>query len=252
MQPLDNAIFAVLKAHLDRLIEELNIQNDSTRAGKIAFLKCLFEARQSVTPKVVKHGFQITGNWPISRAKAHLHPEVQPDEPEKSTPHDPTAQANQIDSDDEAVDRSYIMSLATSTTTRYKAKRIADKVADQDARIAFLEARLATLEAKEQSRNKTKKRKAAPPPYGKVFSSASELLAKGYTIESLDPNTGGEKPPRAPKRAKKAPVVVVEVEDDEGSVAATSKDSEAEEAEVQPARRTRTRGKISKPARYVE
>lgn len=174
---------------------------------KINFIKCLIEARKSVTPRTIRHGWAITGNYPISRAKALAHPEIQPDAPEKTTIYDPTA-APEPKSDDEAdpVNRQFIVRLAEphdgNRQKKSEARRVADLMAESSAQIAFLQQRVQQLEELLEAKSKSKKRKAAPPAYGKKFSSAARLLAKGYTIEALNEDTGKLKASRAHKLAR--------------------------------------------------
>lgn len=75
LQPLDNGIFAVLKRVLNAEAEKLNISRDHTPLGKINFVRCLIEARKAVTKRTIKHGWKITGNWPLIRSTALKHPD---------------------------------------------------------------------------------------------------------------------------------------------------------------------------------
>ncbi|KAF3770200.1 hypothetical protein M406DRAFT_234132, partial [Cryphonectria parasitica EP155] len=77
LQPLDNGIFAVLKAAYRKELQKLQDLTDSAPVNKINFLRCLITARAAITPKVVKGGWRHSGNYPINRHKALSHEEIQ-------------------------------------------------------------------------------------------------------------------------------------------------------------------------------
>ena len=56
---------------------------DSTPVDKINFIKAYTKARKiGMTSKNIQAGWRVTGNWPISRAKALQHLEIQTDKKE--------------------------------------------------------------------------------------------------------------------------------------------------------------------------
>lgn len=243
LQALDNAVFACLKRAYESEVEQLNAAAlDGSPVGKLNFIKCLKKAREAVSKKTVKKGFTHTGTWPISRAKALLHPEIQPDTKENA-PGDPEGEAGEdVESDDEdspAVTRDFIVDLAKNPTSnkslRYSLKRIAEEVDDLRASLAFSERENTGLRTKIAELTKTKKKRAVPNPTQR-FMDVVELAIKGYTIEALEDEENVEP---APKRRKKViPVVVVEVEEYEEGV--DSDGSEGVEAEVPAEIRTRS------------
>lgn len=247
LQPLDNAIFAVLKAALDKYAEETSYATGNTPLGKIGFVRCLYEARKAVTPRTIRHGWVITGNYPMSREKALQHAEIQPDKPEVNNIYDPLVPLAAT-----PVDRRFIMGLVdpTDRDARAKAKLVADELDKLRALNAILAKDNAAYKLKEEVKSRTKKRKAVPQP-AKKWRSATSLLAKGYTIEQLSEQTGeafGEAEPE-PKRARKSLVVVVE-DEEESSSSSSSEDDEEPQLELK--RSTRTRASIQKPRRYID
>lgn len=154
--------------------EKLNILRDHTPLGKINFVRCLIEARKAVTKRTIKHGWKITGNWPLSRSTALKHPEIQVDKPEE-TAKDPTI-PQLIDIDDPVMDRGFIMSLVDpeDRAARYKARFAADRFEEIEARLSFLEQQVEQFEAKEATAKTTNKRKTVPvASYGQRFYTAT-------------------------------------------------------------------------------
>lgn len=80
---------------------------DRTPLGKINFMRCFIEARKAVTKRTIRHGFRVTGAWPISRETALKHAEIQVEKPEKIAL-DPTIPLL-VDIEDPVVDRAYII-----------------------------------------------------------------------------------------------------------------------------------------------
>lgn len=80
MQPADNGPFNVCKNSYRKWISRLNSLTDSAPVDKINFISCHAKAREEAfTEETIKGGFRVTGNWPISRARALRHPEIQQD-----------------------------------------------------------------------------------------------------------------------------------------------------------------------------
>lgn len=192
-------------------------------------MRCLYKARKEVTEGTIKHGWKVTGIWPRSRARALHHKEIQPEKPEKETLLDHTAASDYSD-EEEVVDRAYLMSIAgKDREARYKAKNAADQWKSLRARLAFLEKENGDLRAKEEERTRSKKRKAIPNPPAKVFRSAAELYAKGYTYDYLNPKTRKLRNDTQSQEEEPVPEEVVGVEDPR-DVESAGESSEAEAA----------------------
>ena len=80
LQPLDNGIFNATKAFYRKLLADLASLTDSRPVDKLNFIRCYSKARElGMTKKNILSRWRVTGNWPISRAKALRHPEIQAD-----------------------------------------------------------------------------------------------------------------------------------------------------------------------------
>jgi hypothetical protein len=56
---------------------------DSAPVDKVNFIRTYAKAREiGFTQKNIRAGWRVTGNWPISKAKALRHPEIQEDKRE--------------------------------------------------------------------------------------------------------------------------------------------------------------------------
>ena len=70
LQPLDLAIFSVLKTIYRRHINLLASQTDSAPVGKLNFLRCYAKAHQeALNINNIKAGFRASGIWPTNRHK---------------------------------------------------------------------------------------------------------------------------------------------------------------------------------------
>src|SRR6478736_5231193 len=87
LQPLNNGVFNTSKAAYRKELQKLATLTDSAPVDKVNFIKAYAKAREvGMTKKNILSGWRVTGNWPISRRKALIHPEIQPDnETGKST-----------------------------------------------------------------------------------------------------------------------------------------------------------------------
>src|SRR5580700_7127801 len=75
LQPLDNRVFNASKAAYRKELEKLASLTDSAPVDKVNFIRAYAKARESgMTRKNILSGWRVTGNWPISRAKALRHP----------------------------------------------------------------------------------------------------------------------------------------------------------------------------------
>jgi DDE superfamily endonuclease len=80
LQPLDNGVFNALKAAYRKELEKLVSLTDSTPVDKVNFIQAYVKAHEvGITSKNIWSGWRVTGNWPISQAKALRHPEIQAD-----------------------------------------------------------------------------------------------------------------------------------------------------------------------------
>jgi hypothetical protein len=85
LQPLDNGPFNAVKAAHRKEFKEFNFNNDARFINKINFIKAYKKAREAgLTEKNIQATFRTTGNWPISRRKALMHPEIQSDDKNKT------------------------------------------------------------------------------------------------------------------------------------------------------------------------
>jgi hypothetical protein len=83
LQPLDNGVFNVSKAAYRKELQKLTSLTDSAPVDKVNFIKAYAQAREvGMTKKNILSGWRVTGNWPISRRKALMHPEIQSDKKE--------------------------------------------------------------------------------------------------------------------------------------------------------------------------
>lgn len=84
LQPLDNGVFNAMKAAYRKELDKLASLTDSAPVDKVNFIRAYAKAREiGMTPKNVLSSWRVTGNWPVSRAKALRHPEIQEDKAER-------------------------------------------------------------------------------------------------------------------------------------------------------------------------
>jgi hypothetical protein len=82
---LDNGVFNAFKATYRRELEKFASLTDSVPMDKVNFIRAYAKARRvGMTKKNILSDWRVTGNWPISRAKALRHPEIQQDRPNGS------------------------------------------------------------------------------------------------------------------------------------------------------------------------
>lgn len=99
LQPLDNGIFNTYKAAYRKELQKLVSLTDSAPVDKVNFIKGYAKAREvGITKKNILSGWRVTENWPISRRKALIHAEIQPDKKE-TTPGSDGHRDGQVDSD---------------------------------------------------------------------------------------------------------------------------------------------------------
>ncbi|EXA29442.1 hypothetical protein FOVG_19081 [Fusarium oxysporum f. sp. pisi HDV247] len=148
LQPLDNGVFNASKAAYRRELEKFASLTDSAPMDKVNFIRAYAKARRvGMTKKNILSGWRVTGNWPISRAKALRHSEIQEDKPNGSPRATPEPRP--------VIAKGFEVQQQT--------------VAAHTLRIASLEEELARLK-------RGKKRKAVPNP-NKRFMTLGESLA---------------------------------------------------------------------------
>jgi hypothetical protein len=144
-----------------------------------------------MTKKNILSGWRVTGNWPISRRKALMHPEIQPDKKE-TTPGSDGHSDGQVDSDNTPKTSRHIRDLGKnkSQSTRRRYSLISRGFEAQESKIASLSTRVASLEEEVGRLSRGKKRKAIPNP-NKRFMTLAEALVAGEAIS--EPNEAIER-----------------------------------------------------------
>jgi hypothetical protein len=176
----------------------------------------------------------VTGNWPISRRKALVHPEIQPDKKE-TTPVSDGHRDGQLDSDNTPKTSRHIRDLGKnkSPLTRRWYSVISKGFEAQESKIASLSARITSLEEEVGRLSRGKKRKAIPNPNKKFMTLAANLVA-GEAISN-------------PIQSTEEAEAVEDVIEVGGVVEDESSNSEAEEL---PVTRTRAGHAVKRPREY--
>ncbi|KAF4438764.1 hypothetical protein F53441_12724 [Fusarium austroafricanum] len=187
LQPLDNGPFNASKAAYRKELQKLTSLTDSAPVDKVNFIKAYAKAREvGMTKKNILSGWRVTGNWPISRRKALIHPEIQPDKKE-TTPGSDGHRDGQVDSDNTPKTSRHIRDLGKnkSPSTRRRYSVISRGFEAQESKIASLSTRIASLEEEVGRLSRGKKRKAIPNP-NKRFMTLAEALVAGETISGAN------------------------------------------------------------------
>jgi hypothetical protein len=235
LQPLDNGVFNASKAAYRKELQKLASLTDSAPVDKVNFIKAYAKAREvGMTKKNILSGWRVTGNWPISRRKALIHPEIQPDKKE-TTPASEGHRDGQLDSDNTPKTSRHIRDLGKnkSPSTRRRYSVISKGFEAQESKIASLSSRIASLEEEVGRLSRGKKRKAIPNP-NKKFMTLAEALVTNDTISE-------------PNEATVEADAVEDVIEVGGMGEDESSNSEAEEL---PVVRTRTGREVKRPRRY--
>jgi DDE superfamily endonuclease len=177
LQPLDNGVFNAVKGAYRKELEKLNSLTDSTPVDKINFIRAYSKAREAgITSKNILSGWTVTGNWPISRAKALRHPEIQVDKADRASPE--PVPSPYLGSDNTPKTGRHIRDLSKNKTpcTRRRYAVIAKGFEAQQQRIAEHTSRIASLEEEVARLKRGKKRRAIPNP-NRRFMQLSEILA---------------------------------------------------------------------------
>ncbi|RKK06786.1 hypothetical protein BFJ65_g18340 [Fusarium oxysporum f. sp. cepae] len=183
LQPLDNGVLNASKAAYRKELQKLASLTDSAPVDKVNFIKAYAKARKvGMTKKNILSGWRVTGNWPISRRKALIHAEIQPDKKE-TTPGSDGHRDRQVDSDNTPKTSRHIRDLGKnkSPSTRRRYSVISKGFKAQESKIASLNTRIASLEEEVGQLSRGKKRKAIPNPNKKSITLAQSLAA-GDTI----------------------------------------------------------------------
>jgi hypothetical protein len=73
-------VFDASKAAYRKELQKLASLTDSAPVDKVNFIKAYVKAKEvGMTKENILSGWRVTENWPISRRKALMHPEIQPD-----------------------------------------------------------------------------------------------------------------------------------------------------------------------------
>ena len=148
LQPLDNGVFNASKAAYRRELEKFASLTDSTPIDKVNFIRAYAKAREvGMTKKNILSCWRVTRNWPISRAKALRHPEIQEDRPNDSPKRTPE-RAPYFGSDDTPKTSRQIRDLGLNKTskTRRRYNVIAKGFEAQQQTLAAHAMRIAGLE----------------------------------------------------------------------------------------------------------
>ncbi|KAF4425158.1 hypothetical protein FACUT_10056 [Fusarium acutatum] len=185
--PLDNGVFNASKAAYRKELQKLTSLTDSAPVDKVNFIKAYAKAREvGMTKKNILSGWRVTGNWPISRRKALMHPEIQSDKKEM-TPASDGPSDGQRDSDNTPKTSRHIRDLGKnkSPSMRRRYSVISRGFEAQESKIVSLSSRVASLEEEVGRLSRGKKRKAIPNPNRK-FMTLAEALVVGNTISEPD------------------------------------------------------------------
>ncbi|KAH7461560.1 hypothetical protein FOMA001_g19031 [Fusarium oxysporum f. sp. matthiolae] len=235
LQPLDNGVFNASKAAYRKELQKLTSLTDSAPVDKVNFIKAYAKAREvGMTKKNILSGWKVTGNWPISRRKALMHPEIQSDKKE-TTPASDGPSDGQRDSDNTPKTSRHIRDLGKnkSPSTRRRYSVISKGFEAQESKIASLSSRVASLEEEVGRLSRGKKRKAILNPNRK-FMTLAEALVAGDVIS--EPHQAAEE-----TEAVEEVIEVGGVEENEGSNS---------EAEKLPVARTRAGRAVKRPKEY--
>lgn len=231
LQPLDNGVFNALKVAYRKELTKLATLTDSTPVDKVNFIRAYAQAREvAMTKKNILAGWRVTGNWPISRAKALRHPEIQADKlPAAPEP------LPDLGSDDTPKTGRQIRDLSQNKTphTRRRYAIIAKGFEAQQQVIAEYASRVTALEEEMARLKRTKTRRAIPNP-NRRFMALGEILAKDEAIAKVEDQGKG--------------VIVDSGSEDEEEDAAS--EDEVKESTAESPQRTSRYGRLIKRRRY--
>jgi DDE superfamily endonuclease len=164
LQPLDNGCYNVLKRAYRKELRKYNNLTDATPVDKVNFIKMLYTAREAAfTPKTINSSWKVTGQYPVSRRQALLHPELQ-QEKEKRAATPPPAVEYDPNSTPKASRHVRDLGIAKSPTTRRQFGLVAKGFAAMEMENVLLKARIASLEEEVERKTRSRKRKALHNP----------------------------------------------------------------------------------------
>ncbi|KAJ0130848.1 Uncharacterized protein HZ326_26052 [Fusarium oxysporum f. sp. albedinis] len=191
LQPLDNGVFNASKAAYRRELEKFASLTDSAPMDKVNFIRAYAKARGvGMTKKNILSGWRVTGNWPISRAKALRHPEIQEDRPNGSPRATPEPRPY-LGSDDTPQTSRQIRDLGLNKTpkTRRRYNVIAKGFEAHQQTVAAHTQRIASLEEELARLKRGKKRKAVPNPNRRFMTLGETLAGKESITEGATRHT---------------------------------------------------------------
>lgn len=184
LQPLDNGVFNASKIAYWKELEKLAVLTDSMLVDKVNFIRAYTQAREiGMTKKNILSSWRVTGNWPISRAKALRYPEIQEDKAKMIT----LEPGPYLGSDDTLYTSRQIRDLGKNKTptTQRRYAVIAKGFKTQQQTLAVHTVRIAGLEEEVARLKRGKKRKAIPNP-NRRFMTLSEALAADKAIPQVE------------------------------------------------------------------
>lgn len=192
---------------------------------------------KGMTEDTIKNAWKTTGNWPISRRKALIHPEIQVDKEKRRAPESDSEVPGDCSDDDALKTGRDIMNLAGPNATagdRRKFRKIGLAFDAKEAQLTIANQRIQELEA-QVARLTTKKRKAVPNPNQK-FMSIEDILGKDEQAEDAQ---------NEEIEAEEEVEAEEEAEDEDDEV------DDDEEVELPAEVRTRSGRQTKVPARYT-
>ena len=233
LQPLDNGIFNAMKSAYRKELGNLASLTDSAPVDKVNFIRTYAKAREvGFTKKIIRAGWRVTGNWPISKAKALRHPEIQEDKREVIPESTKTIGLNETPRTSRHIRD---LGINRSPSTRFNYAKIAKAFEAQEMALSTTEARVASLEEEVARLKRGKKRKAIPNPNRRFMDVGSALA-----IENAIPPI------------RREPKVVVDVQEDqvEDGIVVGALESSSEDEVESPVVHTRSGRAIKKTRKY--
>lgn len=153
---------------------------DSSPVDKINFIRAHQDAgEKGLTSDTIENAWKTTGNWPVSRRKALLHPEIQVDKEKRH------AELETISDKEVPKSGRDIVNLAgpnASASNSLKFQKIGLAFESKKAELALAKQRILKLEVQVE-RLTLKKCRAVPNP-NKKFMSTEEILVRKAEIEN--------------------------------------------------------------------
>lgn len=216
--------------------------SDAAPIDKLNFIKCYDAARKALTATTIKSSWRHTGQWPISRAKAHRHPEVQENREKRGwKKSDLAAERGTPEPGPSTPTKSREVreiGLTKSPATRRTFSQAAKAFESLEMRVLELEHQNAQLR-EENDRLKRKGKKQPLPNPNQGFQTMWSLLEE---------RNGLYRPPPPEPKKRKHKAAVEEVEEE---VVEVEVESDEEEVDLAP-RQTRRGREIKRPQRMYD